>query len=337
MERTRSFQRNSELEVFLHELNGHLALAEQDALTGIADQPRLPLLFVVGPLRSGTTLMMQWLASSGAFAYPTNLLSRFYKAPVIGSKIQLLLTDERYNFRDELKIPAGQIEFSSENGKTRGPLAPNEFWYFWRRFLPFEEIDYLPTEQLLEKVDTKTMLHELAGVVEAFGKPLAMKGMILNFNLDFLDRILDNVLFVYMKRDPAANMASALSARERQLGDANKWYSFKIPQYATLKDLPPEQQVAGQIFYTHEAIGTALARIAEQRKIVVPYEDFCHRPGYYYGEIQERLRASACEIPDYAGPTSFTVSDITDSQREKMSEIYRSMGGPAREGESGAH
>ena len=38
------------------------------------------VVLVVGGPRSGSTVMMQWLASSGVFAYPSNLLSRFYRA-----------------------------------------------------------------------------------------------------------------------------------------------------------------------------------------------------------------------------------------------------------------
>ena len=54
---------------------------------------RFSKVFVVGALRSGTTLFTQWLATTGLTAYPTNLLSRFYGAPLVGAKIQQLLTD----------------------------------------------------------------------------------------------------------------------------------------------------------------------------------------------------------------------------------------------------
>lgn len=140
--RVEKFKRNNSLEEFLKEINNDLWNTEEKLL--IKKTPEYPLIFVMGPLRSGSTLMTQWLANLG-FAYPTNLMSRFYKAPIIASKIQMLLTDERYNYRNEIRDFNSGIDFSSENGKTRGALAPNEFWYFWRRFLPFKELDYLPT------------------------------------------------------------------------------------------------------------------------------------------------------------------------------------------------
>ena len=85
-ERTETFSRNVRLEVLLKEINSSLWVAEKEILK--EDQAtEFPMLFVMGPMRSGTTLFMQWLANTGLVAYPTNLLSRFYQAPIIGAKI----------------------------------------------------------------------------------------------------------------------------------------------------------------------------------------------------------------------------------------------------------
>ena len=85
------FARNTRLEVLLKELNDLLHPVNTATLTDCDD--RHSKIFVFGPLRSGTTLFMQWLAASGLTAYPSNLLSRFYQAPHIGARIQMVLTD----------------------------------------------------------------------------------------------------------------------------------------------------------------------------------------------------------------------------------------------------
>src|SRR5207247_2357787 len=101
--RSQAFRRNASLEGLLATLNGFLACSEQAALEHYSsDHKDYPIVFVMGAHRSGTTLFMQWLANTGAVAYPTNILSRFFGAPVIGAQIQLLLTDPRYAFRDEI-------------------------------------------------------------------------------------------------------------------------------------------------------------------------------------------------------------------------------------------
>lgn len=290
--RTEDFQKNDSLESFLIQINNDLWPAEANIVNH--QTINYPPLFIVGPLRSGTTLMLQWLANLG-LAYPSNLMSRFYRAPILASKIQLLLTDPRYNYRNEILDFNSYIEFASDNGKTQGALAPNEFWYFWRRFLPFKDVDYLPTESLLNQVDTQLLKSELAGMMNVFQKPIALKAMILNYNIDFLDHIFPNTVFIHIKRDPLANIESALQARKRQLGSINEWYSFKIPEYDDLINRDPYEQVAGQIYYTNKAIEKSLSKIPQHKQLTVNYEQFCQSPETVFYQLQDKLADNGCQ------------------------------------------
>mgnify|MGYP003957000285 CR=1 FL=1 len=304
--RVKKFKRNSSLEEFLLEINNDLLTTEENLLT--KKEPEYPLIFVMGPLRSGSTLMTQWLANIG-FAYPTNLMSRFYKTPIIASKIQLLLTDERYNYRNELRDFNSGVDFSSENGKTIGALAPNEFWYFWRRFLDFKELDYLSTSELLETIDIDTLKSEFAGMVDVFQKPFALKGMILNYNIDFLDKIFEKAIFIYTKRNPLTNIESALKAREKQLGSIDEWYSFKIPEYNELIKLNPYEQVAGQIYHINKAVESGLENVAEHKKMIVNYEEFCEDPKKFYDELKDKLNIQGYTMDkEYFGEEKFNVT-----------------------------
>jgi hypothetical protein len=305
--RTDAFKRNTSLETFLQEINGDLWNTEEKLLE--AQEPEYPIIFVMGAHRSGSTLLMQWLARSGIVAYPTNFMSRFYRAPILASKLQLLLTDERYNYRNEIRDFNSDIGFTSENGKTKGALAPNEYWYFWRRFLPFEELDYLPTDELFEKVDIDLLKAEFAGIVKVFQKPFALKSMILNYNIDFLDRLFDKAIFIHLKRDPLTNIESALQARERQLGSINEWYSFKIPEYCELKKLAPYDQVAGQVYYINKAIEEQFENVPEYKKMTVRYEEFCENPKKTYDSLIAKLGMQGCEIEsEYSGQQCFEVT-----------------------------
>jgi hypothetical protein len=320
VKRTQKFKRNDSLEEFLGEINNDLWNTEEKLLN--IKEPEYPLIFVMGPLRSGSTLMTQWLANLD-FAYPTNLMSRFYKTPIIASKIQLLLTDERYNYRNELRDFNSGVDFSSENGKTKGALAPNEFWYFWRRFLDFKELDYLPSEELLEKVDIDTFKSEFAGIVDVFQKPFALKGMILNYNIDFLDKIFEKAIFIYTKRDPLTNIESALKAREKQLGSIKEWYSFKIPEYNELIKLNPYEQVAGQIYHINKAVESGLENVAEHKKMIVNYEEFCENPKKFYDELKAKLNIQGYNMDEaYFGEDKFDVTRKSVKD-ENILEAYK--------------
>lgn len=329
--RTAAFARNHDLELLLTDINSSLWLAEKSILKDY-QHPDLPIIFVMGPMRSGTTLLMQWLADTSVLSYPSNLLSRFYQAPVIGAKIQLMLTDPRFNFRNELPEFVQQTIYESENGKTRGALAPNEFWYFWRRFLPKSDYDVFDNKELVEKIDTKTMLSELAGIVDVFKKPFACKGMLFNNNIEFLHTLLKNALFIYSFREPIYNMQSVLLAREKQFGSRDRWYSFRVKQYDELSRLDPVTQVAGQIYFINKAVSEGLSKIPDANKIAVPYEEFCHSPASIYDAIAEKLAELGYPVTEkYSGKNKFKSNNTwagSTSDKQLFYDAYKSFAGP---------
>lgn len=285
--RTEKYARVSALEELLADLNSNLAGANENYLKELDE--RFSKIFLMGPHRSGSTLFMQWLATTGLTAYPTNMLSRFYGAPLVGAKIQQLLTDPRYSFRNEILDFNSDINFSSDNGKTKGALAPNEFWYFWRRFLPFDELDYMPPKELREKANLAGLRDELNALANIFEKPFAMKAMIMNQNIPELSEQFGKALFIWIRRDPIFNIQSALEARKHQYGDINTWYSFKIREYPKLKDLDPLESVAKQIYAINTSIEAAINNIPEHKKLIVKYEEFCLQPANYYAMIVNKL------------------------------------------------
>ncbi|MFB4202250.1 hypothetical protein KBTX_03273 [wastewater metagenome] len=327
--RTKSFDRNPELEALLAEVNGRLAPANNE-VTADSGGERLPKIFVHGALRSGTTMFMQWLAQTGQAAYPTNLLSRFYGAPLVGARIQQLLTDPRYNFRDEILDFNSEIDFRSENGKTRGALSPNEFWYFWRRFLPFDELDYLPEDELVRHGHLDGLRDELNALANVFERPFALKAMIMNQNIPALSARFDNALFVHIHRDPVFNIQSALEARKRQYGDIRQWYSFRIREYPDLKDLDPLESVAGQIAAINRSIEIGMRSVPAHRRLTIAYEDFCKDPRGHHEGITERLSALglSTNLPDYNGPDSFQITNqwrLVEYSRQEVEAAWSKM------------
>lgn len=327
--RSKAFVKNQTLETLLAEINDRLVPTNND-LAEEARNERLPKIFVHGPLRSGTTMFMQWLGQSGLAAYPTNLLSRFYGAPVIGARIQQLLTDPRYNFRDEILDFNSEIDFRSENGKTRGALSPNEFWYFWRRFLPFEDLDYLPDEELIRRGHLDGLRDELNALANVFERPFALKAMIMNQNIPALNARFDNALFIHVHRDPVFNIQSALEARKRQYGDIRTWYSFRIREYLELKDLDPLESVAGQIAAINRSIEIGMQGVPDDRTLSIPYEAFCENPETFYRQISQRLRdlGWSANPPGYAGPDSFRTTNqwrLEEYSREEAEQAWQRM------------
>jgi len=328
-ERQDEFKRNQKLEDLLREINSMLQPTEDRVLADFA-MPRFPVIFIVGCARAGSTLMLQWLAGTGIFAYPTNLLSRFYRAPYIGAKIQQLLTDPEFNFRNEFAGIADAINYASDLGKTTGLLGPNEFWYFWRRFFTYGDIQHLGDKEL-EKADIKKFIAELAAIEAVFNKPFALKGLIINWNIPFVSNALDKALFIHVVRHPLYNAQSLLESRKKYFGTLKHWYSFKPREYASLKDLSPYEQVAGQVYCTNSAIARGLEQIDESRKLILAYEEFCSNPRSVFDSIREKFVQQGMQADwSYTGPDGFEATNrrrLAPEETEKVLKAYKQFSG----------
>ncbi len=320
------FERNAALDAVLEQLNDRLAGVD-DPTDAENRMPRWPVVLVVGPPRSGTTLMTQWLARSGVFGYPTNLIARFHRAPEIGALVQRILTDPALQFRDEFSDIGddfAETPFRSSIGKTRGLLAPNVFWHFWRRFFPEGETHALDDEALA-RVDGKGFAASLAALEAALEKPLALKAMWIDWNIPFVSSLLERCVFLYMDRHPFYTVQSILQARERHSGDRRRWWSFRPPDYHTLRRLDPIGQVVGQVDSMKRAVEAGLAALPRQRSLHVGYEAFCRDPATTWAELGVRLSAQGLHLPRYAGPVRFDHRDavrVPTADREAISSAW---------------
>ena len=288
------------------------------------------MILIVGCARSGSTLMMQWLASTDQFAYPTNFLSRFYASPYVGAIIQQMLVDSTYKYKEEFSDVQNLARFRSDLGKTSGLFAPNEFYYFWRRFFKHGDIQYL-TEDEFRKVDANGFFTELGSIEAVFEKPLAMKGHLIGWNIPFFYSLLSNVIFVHVKREPVYNAQSLLEARKKFYGDQTQWYSFKPVEYPALKDLNPHQQVAGQVYFTNRAVQQGLSQVETRNRLTVSYEEFCISPQKTYRKLREQLSLFGYDLaPRYTGPKSFESANqvrLSKRQHNLISKAYEEFQG----------
>lgn len=234
-----------------------------------------PVLFIMGCARSGSTLVLQYLAYLGMFAYPTNFLSRFYYAPYLGAKLQQMLFDA--DFGQELTAWACGATFESVLGKTRGPTSPHGFQYFWRRFFPLADVAEMDLARL-SAANGAEFVRELRAVQGVRDMPMVLKGMMLNWHIPYLAQLDKGFHFLYIKRDLADNTGSLVRAREEFCGHVGGWYSFKPPGYEGILELDPVHQAAWQVLETNAAVEEGLATVPEERVLNVTYEQFCRQP-----------------------------------------------------------
>lgn len=313
--RTELFQRNAALEEFLLEINAAFETSETFFMKK-QDGREWPIVFIIGTPRSGTTLFLQTLASSGIISYPTNFMSRFYNTPTVGAMLQQMLADERFAFRDEFGDIDKEIAFFSNNGKTRGTLAPNEFNYVWKKIVPDDATLARVYAGFTPDDGMAALRRTFSAVASVFGKPFALKAIILNHRIDMLTKLAKRPLIVRMIREPEQVIDSILAARERQFGDTAVWYSYKVPEYSLLRDLAPEEQIAGQIHSLETAIEEGLKAVPIENKLSISYRQFCKDPRGTLDQVIEKLDGLGCTVGALKTlPNSFKVKTKVSSPK----------------------
>ncbi|HUH00385.1 MAG TPA: sulfotransferase [Kofleriaceae bacterium] len=263
------------LEVFNDRLAGVL---EDDAA-----QVERPLALLVGHQRSGSTLVSQYLCASLDVGYPSNVIARFWRAPVAGISIEKSLSHQLGPVRST---------FQSELGTTHALRDPHEFSYFWNEWFPGET----------RCRDEAAFYRTVANMERAFGRPLLFKNNFNSLRIELLARLLPTSIFVVIRRDLLDVACSTLNARRSRYGDDTAWFGIRPPACEDVSQLSPYEQIAAQVHHTEAAITTGLASLAPDRVIEISYEAFCAEPG----RLRDQLVSAGFALrPEADLPSSF--------------------------------
>lgn len=274
---TGRYNKTPEQEGFIEQING-LLRPPGDTFVHPPEAAAVPLIFIVGTPRSGSTLLAQLLPSVLELGHVSNLMARFHGVPSVGARLQTIL----------LRAPRCEVDFSAEHGLTREPESTHEFGYFWRRWFPFEETHQVAPEQLAQ-TDAAGLQRELAGIAAVFEAPVVFKNLILGLHIPPLMSWLAAPLFIDLERSRDAVASSILRARRNSPGGESGWWSLRPPDYAELRELEPREQIAGQILSTRLHIEEALAQIPSKNRARVTYEELCESPRGVVSRLRDKL------------------------------------------------
>lgn len=280
----------NELEL-INELNERLSEVQGNVNRELIHSS-LPTTYIIGCPRSGTTALMQYLSTTGCWSYPTNFLTRFSQSVYIGSLVQELLFNANFGLIKDNNV----TDFKSDYGRSYGALNSNEFFHFFRRFFPNNDIRFLTTDEL-NKVNIASLLKEIDSIVLAQQKPFLTKGLMLQYNLDFFSNLMPSNIFLYIKREAKFVMQSIYKARIRECDGVHQWWSAKPEEYSFLKNKSVEEQIAGQVYFTELAIESALEKLPLDNKLIVNYEDFIVDPEKTYRDLLNKYELLGVHLP----------------------------------------
>ena len=321
--RTLKYLKITDDEDFFCKLNTVLQSADLLNSEKDIDASNLPIIYIVGAPRSGTTLLSQIISRYLPVGYINNLIARFWLRPAVGIRLSEVLIGE--NGRNE-------ITFQSSFGTTRKIQEPHEFGYFWRQWF---NLDQAPTHKLsttfvnsLDREGLKAALEK--EILMSFQRPVVFKNVICGFQASYLTAIHSRSLFIHISRDPLTTAASILKSRKERFGSYDVWWSLKPSSWPFLQhDRDPSTEVALQVYECRREIDEELLK-PNVHGLHVTYEELCERPLFVLSQICQALEKMGYPmkpieqiIPEFYASSKLQVpEEMFDKLRLTMKNIF---------------
>jgi hypothetical protein len=266
----------------LARLNALLAAGQWAGPEDEARGAELPIVYIVGVPRSGTTLVSQLVARGLDLGYIDQVVARFWQRPAVGVALSRSILGSR---------AAESIRLESDYGTGLGPAGPHEFGYFWRHWLPYDSApNHHLDAQALSRVDRTGLRRVLrAELLAAFGRPVVFKNVACGFQARFLTEVHPRSLFVHVTRRTEDTSRSILRARVERHGRLDAWWSLKPSSYPFPElGRDPVRDVVRQVLDCRKDFHAELSAASVQ-SLELAYEDVCARPDSTLDEIAARI------------------------------------------------
>lgn len=272
MNKDSKYKKDQKIEDLFSNFNQKLSELESEEIASF-DSPRQDVIFIVGPQRSGTTLLMQLIANRFIVNYPDNLIARFWKAPYLGAQLK-----SKLDYNPDLSL-------KSDLGFTNGIAQPHEFGYFWKRWFDDYQLPFFSEKNSSE------LNKELAAWQSINEMPLVFKNLIQVVpNLDHLAKSIDNCKFIFVSRDDLYVIQSTLQSRKKLFGNTKSWFGIKPNHFSKIiEQSDPLLQCTEQVFYLNQQLSNFKKSLNPKRYCTVNYEKLVDNPNLELDKIESHF------------------------------------------------
>jgi hypothetical protein len=268
-------------------------------------------IFVIGPPRTGSTLITQVLINSFDVGYITNLMAWFFRAPYL---ICLLSNNLMKN-----KV----LNYQSNRGKIKGFLSPNEGVLLFNRWFTGHNI---ANKKIVELRKT------IIGISNTCKKTLLLKNIPNSIRVLELAEIFTEAVFIITDREEIHTARSILDARIKEYGRKDAWFGPGI-NFIEKKShhKPYYEQVVDQVILISRYINECKHKIGDKKFLIIKYEDMCENPKHQIERVQTFLKKNNLKvIKKKAKLSPFKVSktkSISDDDLDKIKNYaYKEYG-----------
>lgn len=258
----------------------------------VVDSPWPPI-FVVGPPRTGSTLVAEALLRRFQLGYIPNVVAL---APVMLARVA------RLSPRVVTSPPPGPIH-GGYHGFVPGLRSPSEAGKLVDRWLA-------------APVDPEALRGHLAALSHAAQAPVLLKSLTVGENLPALVRAFPRARYLRLRRDPIEVARSILEGRRRLGIPADGWWSVSPPGRDAVAHLSEEEQAAWQVVAIEQMLDVGLEG---QAVTTLEYEAFCAEPEATLAGLGDALGLDGLA---WRPPRCFEVSRRTAPELRERLQVY---------------
>jgi hypothetical protein len=230
--------------------------------------------FIIGPPRSGTTLVLQLVTFAFPTCYFTNLASRFrvqhiYRPPVVFSAWlarQLRLTNQR------------EENFRSDYGHTRGWGSPGDSAMIWQHW--FSD-GYYTGQGVLSPDQRQSLYNAVAWTEKIFDLPFVDKSTDNSVRIRALAEVFPTALFIQCVRSPLSTAQSLYIGRLTEIDDGRpqSHTTFTKPkEFESIRFNGLVKQSCELLYYLEQNIAEDKTTLPQDRFLTVDYKAVCTNP-----------------------------------------------------------
>lgn len=271
----------------------------------------IPIIFILSPPRSGSTLIYQSIVHSIQPLYVDNTINLFSEIPYFGSKLSSKLNNEYIS------------DFNSTYGFINGLNGPAEglkFWSYWTNSF-LNESENICGEKL-KKSKKFIYLRKVLNALTSNSKPFLAGYLGHVLVIDMLKDLFPSCIFIKLRRDKLSNAYSIMNAMNTL--SRKDWFSVLPLECEKYKNKDIYKKAASQVYWLNKRIEN---QVPKEKSISIDYEKFCLEPNQTMNNIVLRLNSMGLNIniknklPKYFNYR--LINDNSSSNAQKISKEFR--------------
>jgi len=260
-----------------------------------------PIIFVIAPPRSGSTLTYQLLSRGTRSIYLSNFWNLLYALPYIGGRYVKSVSENR-SFKSDRGLVSGL------SGEAEGM----KFWSYWMGQ------DLVQKKNVVPKKRVKYIKSVFSALLSK-QNPMISGYLGHAFSVKFLRENFPGCIFVYLKREELSNVYSMIKTYNefKEHRKEFNWMSLKPIGW----EEKLEEDVIDKVLWQYKSIKQKIeSEISDEDTITVNYEEICKQPRIFLENVSNFAKEKGITLSLVSDiiPSNFKVS-ITSSDKDELS------------------